>query len=134
MFPLAVLTIPADNEQKLFGLPERYENIVLSTAAARLAGTRFALATIVNGAQVLTEQGVLLQTAIRDAVANQDEAVPIDLRPAVVNARVSTALTTWLGERGIASGPLVYEIGQRLTTAQSGRGRKTHRRRLPKLI
>lgn len=134
MFPLAVLTIPADNQQRVFPLSERYENIVLSTAAARLAGTRFALATIVSGAQVLTEQGVLLQTAIRDGVANYDEPVLIDLRPEVVNARVLTALTTWLTERGIEPRLIVYEIGQRLTTAQSGQGRKTHRRRLPKLI
>lgn len=135
MFPAAILTLPADNQQRLFGLSEYYANIILSTAAARLARTENAVAKIDNGAQVLTKQGVLLQTAIQDAVAYQDEAVPID--PAVVNTRVATALTTWLTERGIPPGPLVAEIGLRLDTAQRPRGgrRKTHRRRgLPKLV
>ena len=135
MFPAAILTLPASNQQTLFGLSEYWENIVLSAAAARLAGTQFALATIVNGAQVLTEQGLLLQTAIRDAVANQDEAVPID--PAEVNARVATALTTWLTERRIRSDLIVGDVTLRLRTAQVPRGgrRKTHRRRgLPKLV
>jgi hypothetical protein len=136
MFPAAVATIPASNDQNFFGLSEYYENIILTTAGARLAGSMFAVTTVVDGAQFLTEQGVLLQTAIVDAVANQDEAVPID--PEAVNTRVATSLTAWLTERGIPSGPLVDEISQRLATAQTQRprgGRKTHRRRgLPKLV
>ena len=153
----AVLTITSDNEQKVFELSEYYANIILTTAAASLAGTPFALVrTVEGGGWALTEQGLLLQTAIRDAVANanQDEDVPIN--PEEVNARVATGLTSWLTPRGIPSGPLVYAIDQRLTTArreaaeaaarraaaqqqaqaqqQWRGGRKTHRRRLPKLI
>lgn len=135
MFPAAEATIPASNDQNFFGLSEYYENIILTTAAARVAATsRIRLAAVLpDGSWSLTEQGVLLQTTIRNAVENQDEDVPIN--PAEVNSRVATALTSWLTERGIPSGPIVSDISQRLTTAQSGRGRrKTHRRRLPKLV
>ena len=131
--------IPVDavtrNAQEIYRYSDYYAQIVLAATAAALPRT-LSIVTVKNGATVLNARGEDLSMVIRNAITSQnDEEAPIIT--ATMNEQVVGALRKWLQFNAPAFVPdtLLGAVRQRLTTAQSGQGRrKTHRRRLPKLV
>jgi hypothetical protein len=131
--------IPVDpvtlNAQEIYRYSDYYAQIVITATAAALPRT-LSIVTVKNGATVLNARGESLSMVIRNAITSQnDEEAPIIT--ATMNEQVVGALRKWLqlNAPAFAPDPLLDAVRQRLVTAQSGKGRrKTHRRRLPKLV
>jgi hypothetical protein len=147
LFPSPVFNPIADNDQKIFRFSEYYANLVLTLIDRELRNSKpvqVGILTVENGVSQLTPEGAALYQQMVAYLRTNDESVPIT--SSIMSQQILTAAMSWITSTrpGANAANIQLVLTRQLQTAQanvamlglpSGGGhRKTHRRRLPKLV
>jgi len=143
LFPSPALDPIANNDQKIFRFSEYYANLVLTLIERELRNFKPVQTPISDGRQLNPEGAALYQQMVAYLRTN-DESIPIT--SSIMSQQILTAAMSWIRSNRplVTTGNINLVLTQQLQLAQaevamlglpSGGGRrKTHRRRLPKLI